>query len=129
MPNDNYKIGENKATTQQGFRSKENVGKTIRQLALYCKKYLPAICLAVVLAILGVVMNILGPGKLSEVIDVITDGMNTEFNMNAIISIMIFLTVIYCAGFLFSLLQGIIMATITQKTSNSLHTDISVKIN
>lgn len=138
MSNDNYKIGEHKHTTQQNFGPKGNVasgekaknfGKTIHQLASYCKKYMPAICLAVILAILGAVMNIIGPGKLSEVTDLITDGMLSEFNMDAIMNIMVLLITIYCAGFIFSLLQGIIMATITQRTSKSLRTDISTKIN
>lgn len=138
MSNDNYKIGEHKNATQHSFGPKgnigngekaENFGKTIGQLVSYCKKYIPAICLAVILAILGAVMNIIGPGKLSKVTDLITDGMFSGFDMNAIINIMALLAVIYCAGFLFSLLQGIIMATITQKTSKSLRTDISTKIN
>lgn len=142
MAKNEYQIGDmkQKASVSQGIGPRGghsmgggekagNFGKAIGELASYCKKYIPAIIIAIVLAIAGSILNIIGPGKLSDITDLITEGLFTGIDIDAVISIVLLLVILYALGFLFSVLQGIIMATVTQRVSRTLRTDISEKIN
>ena len=142
MAKNEYQVGDMKqnATVSRGFgpgggrgmgggEKANNFGKAIRELASYCKRYIPAIIAAIVLAIAGSILNIVGPGKLSDITDLITEGLFTGIDIDAVLSIVLLLVVLYALGFLFSIFQGIIMATVTQRVSKTLRTDISGKIN
>lgn len=112
-----------------GGEKADDFGKAIGKLAAYCRKYIPLICIAVILAVAGAVFNIIGPGKLADITDLITDGLITGIDIDAVVSIAVLLVILYVFGFLASTAQGIIMATVTQKISRFLRTDISQKIN
>lgn len=112
-----------------GGEKADNFGKAMGQLVSYCKKQVSAVCVAGILAAAGSILNIIGPGRLSDITDLITEGLMTEIDIEAVVSIAFGLAVLYGMGFLFSLLQGVIMATVTQKVSKALRTDISEKIN
>ena len=53
----------------------------------------------------------------------------TGIDKEAVFKIALILAIMYGAGAILNLLQGIIMADVTQKTSRSLRSDISKKIN
>lgn len=146
MPRNEYNIGDHKNVAEKGpgigpgggpgpgaigggGEKAEHFGQAIQQLAAYCKGYLPAICTAVLLAAVGAILNIIGPGKLSEITDLITEGLLTSIDVSAVVKIAVLLAVLYGLGFLFNLVQGMIMATVTQKVSKSLRQEISSKIN
>ena len=103
--------------------------KTIKQLISYCKIYLPIIIIALILAMAGAIFNIIGPEMLSEITDLITEGMMTSIDLDAVVNIASILAFLYGLGFLFNYIQGFIMATVTQRVSKNLRTDISKKIN
>lgn len=102
---------------------------SLRKLAAYCRQYLPAIAAAMVLAAAGSVLNLIGPGRVADMTDLITQGMMTGIDVGAATEIAAGLVCLYAAGWLFSVIQGIVMATVTQRVSKSLRTDISQKIN
>lgn len=102
---------------------------SLRKLAAYCRRYLPAIAAAMVLAAAGSVLNLIGPGRVADMTDLITQGMMTGIDVGATTEIAAELVCLYAAGWLFSVIQGIVMATVTQRVSKSLRTDISQKIN
>ena len=102
---------------------------TMRQLISYCRIYLPAIIIALILAMAGSVFNIIGPDILSDITDLITEGMMTSIDLDAVVSIASLLAFLYGLGFLFNYVQGFIMATVTQRVSKNLRTDLSTKIN
>jgi len=112
-----------------GGEKAKDFKKAIGQLFAYCKKYVSFIIIAVVLAAIGTVLNLIGPDKLSDMVALITDGLKTGIDVDGVISIAVVLAVLYGCGYLFSMLQGVIMATVTQKVSKSLRTEISGKIN
>lgn len=85
--------------------------------------------MASILAILGATITVISKDKLSEITDIITEGLSTEIDIKKIMHIGIMLAVLYLLSFIFSYLQGFIMATVTQKISKSLRSDISNKIN
>lgn len=102
---------------------------SLRKLAAYCRRYLPAIAAAMVLAAAGSVLNLIGPGRVADMTDLITQGMMTGIDVGATTEIAAELVCLYAAGWLFSVIQGVVMATVTQRVSKSLRTDISQKIN
>lgn len=106
----------------------KNFKKPWGKLIVYCKPYLPAIIFALVLAVVGTIFTIIGPNKLSEITDLIMDGMSGEIDITAIGKIGLFLAILYGLSFIFNYIQAFIMATITQRVSKRLRTDISNKI-
>jgi ATP-binding cassette, subfamily B, multidrug efflux pump len=102
---------------------------TMRQLISYCRVYLPAIIIALILAMAGAVFNIIGPDLLSEITDTITEGMMTSIDLDAVVNVASLLAFLYGLGFLFNYVQGFIMATVTQRVSKNLRSDLSTKIN
>ncbi|MCI6018231.1 MAG: ABC transporter ATP-binding protein/permease [Clostridiales bacterium] len=99
------------------------------KLLVYCKKYWPLMILAIIASSLGTVFTLIGPDKLSEMTDLITEGIMTGIDMDAIAKIGFTLIAFYAASACLSLFQGLVMAQVTQKTTNRLRHDISVKIN
>lgn len=120
-----------------GMMSNEKIEKgTWKKLINYCEKYLVFIIMAIICAIGGTVLTLVGPDKLSEITDAITVGIipstdNPEglIDMDKIIKIAVLLVVLYVVGAILSAVQGFIMATVTQKVSKKLRNDISEKIN
>lgn len=110
---------------------REKVTKgTWGKLFKYCNKYLAAIIIAVICAMGGTVLTLAGPDKLSEMTDIITEGIfKPSIDMDRILKIVFILIGFYVTGAIFSSVQGWIMATITQTLSKRLRNDISVKIN
>ena len=83
-----------------------------------------------ILQALPAVFNIIGPSKLSEITDLITAGMGGgAIDLGAITGVGLTLVALYLMGYAFNYIQGFIMATMTQKVSKGLRTDISKKIN
>ncbi|PGY27841.1 ABC transporter [Bacillus cereus] len=106
----------------------KNFKKPWGKLISYCKPYLPAIIFALVLAAAGTIFTIIGPDKLSEITDLITEGIGGEIDITAIGKIALFLAILYGLSFIFNYIQSFIMATITQRVSKRLRTDIADKI-
>ncbi|MGE7953989.1 ABC transporter ATP-binding protein [Lysinibacillus xylanilyticus] len=106
----------------------KNFKKPWGKLIAYCKPYLPAIIFALVLAVVGTIFTIIGPNKLSEITDLIMEGMAGEIDLTAIGKIGLFLAILYGLSFIFNYIQAFMMATITQRVSKRLRTDISNKI-
>jgi ATP-binding cassette subfamily B multidrug efflux pump len=102
--------------------------KAYRNLFQYIGRYLWIILAAAVLSVAGAILNLIGPSKLSEVTNLITEGMNSSVDLTAVAKISSLLAVLYVIGFALNLSQGWIMAGVTQKISRNMRTDISTKI-
>lgn len=109
-------------------KSKEQPN-TWSKLLRYGRKYIPVVLIAIISAAIGTVLTLLGPDKLSEITDLITEGIVTGIDMEAVTSIGLFLVFIYLLSSVLSLAQGLIMSVVTQKVSKSLRTDLSRKMN
>ncbi|MGM9946293.1 MAG: ABC transporter ATP-binding protein [Lysinibacillus sp.] len=106
-----------------------NFKKTMKQLVTYCKVYVPYILFALVLAFVGAAFNVYGPDKLSEMTDIIQEGLMTTIDLDAIKTVGLILAALYGLGLLFNYVQGFIMATVTQRITKKMRTDLSEKIN
>lgn len=113
---------------QKGEKARDFGGTWIKLLR-YSKPYLPAVVLALLLACVGAILNLVGPEKLSEITDMISVGLGGTMNLDGILRLALVLVVLYVVGYVANLVQGMVMATVTQKISKSLRTDISKKIN
>lgn len=103
--------------------------KAVKDLFNYIKRYMPAIIIAIVFSTAGTILNVIGPDKMKKITNLITEGVMTGIDKGAVFKIALTLAIMYGAGAILNLLQGIIMADVTQKTSKSLRSDISKKIN
>ncbi|MEA5003337.1 MAG: ABC transporter ATP-binding protein [Christensenella sp.] len=107
----------------------KNAKKTWKQLFSYSKKHMAGFIIAIITAVAGTVLALIGPDKLSEITNMITAGLSSTIDIAGIAKTGIFLAAIYVLSAAFSTIQGWIMATITQKISKSLRSDIEKKIN
>ncbi|WP_124066206.1 ABC transporter ATP-binding protein [Clostridium sp. E02] len=111
---------------------------TIAMLLIYCKKYLRGMLIAIVAAVGATALQIIGPEKLKDLTNLIIKGLPAMvegktvigwIDMAAVSKIAWILIILYGGSFLLSYLQSLIMATITQKVSKQMRTDILQKVN
>ncbi len=103
-----------------------------KKLFRYCRRYLAIIIIAILCASVGTVLTLIGPDKLSEMTDTITNGIMPGaqgIDMDRVLEIGLVLIVFYALSYLFSAVQGFAMATVTQRVSREMRSDISTKIN
>ncbi len=118
MPRNNHKIEKPK-----------NMKNALIKLVSYCKKQMGVIVFALVIAVIGAVLTILGPDQISKITDYMYDGITGKIDMEGIAKVGIFLLAIYLISALCSFLQNFIMATVTQIISKRLRGEIDRKIN
>lgn len=141
MRKNEYTIGQHKTNTQSagphgghgprmgpGEKPKE-FKKTMQQLLQYTNAYLPIIILALILAFAGAIFNVIGPDKLRDITDIIQKGLMTDIDIEAVQEIGMTITILYGLALIFNYAQGFIMATITQRITKKMRTEISGKIN
>jgi ATP-binding cassette subfamily B protein len=105
------------------------VAGTWKKLLGYCGKYMKWIVVALVCAVCGTILTLMGPDKLSEMTDCITEGLMTGIDMDKVCKIGITLVIMYAAGYVMTATQGWTMATVTQRVTKQMRSDISRKIN
>lgn len=101
------------------------LGKT----AAYVKGGVGVIAFALVLASLGAILTIIGPDKIGQITDLMSEGLATGIDLAAIAKVGVALIVIYGLSALFTFVQHYIMATVTLKMSYRMRGELSKKIN
>ena len=114
-----------RSTTEQQTDFKKTWGKLLN----YFKQYWWIIIIALLASAMGSILTLIGPDKLSELTDIISKGLMTEIDMSEIQRIGWTLIILYGLSAILSLSQGFIMATVTQRISKNLRSDLSQKIN
>jgi len=112
-----------------GPKEKYAFSATWGKLIRYCKTYWLPILVALLAAVGGTVFTILGPDRISELTDVIMDGMLGSIDLAAVTAIAITLVIYYGTSSVLVYVQSFIMATITQRITKGMRRDISTKIN
>ena len=103
--------------------------KAMAQLLRFLKPFLDPVVVALAFAVAGTVLNLLGPNYVEDLTDLIEAGFLAPIDMAAVTRVCILLVALYGCGLLFSYIQGLIMASVTQKNAKALRTAISQKIN
>lgn len=86
MDHEEYKVGQQGPARQKGPAARRaNVGEkakdtieTWRKLLKYCRKYFAVFVIAVLCVSVGTVLTLVGPDKLSDMTDCITDGIKPD---------------------------------------------------
>jgi len=116
----------------------KNFKETLGKLIVYCKQYMPVVALALALAGIGTIFQIIGPDRLGAMTNEIMRGLPSllegvpiigAIDLGVVSRIAFLLVGLYIASLLLNVLQGYMMATITQKISQKMRTGISQKIN
>ena len=117
----------------------KNFRRAILQLFRFLKPLFVMIAVALLFAIAGTVLNLTGPNFLGDLTAVIQNAFAYRpdlgdyavqpIDMAEVFRLSILLVCIYGAGLICSYIQGLLMATVTQKNARSLRTAISEKIN
>lgn len=103
---------------------------SMKKLLIYSKKQWALMLIAILLGAISVVFQILGPIKIKDITNIITNGvMAGEVDVEGVIKIVLFLLTIYLIGLLLGYLQNYLSTVVTQKIAKRLRSDISKKIN
>ncbi|MCC8123215.1 MAG: ABC transporter ATP-binding protein/permease [Oscillospiraceae bacterium] len=98
------------------------------RLISYCRGYMPVVILLLALAVVSVIITLMGPGYISQITNLITQGLNGGMDIDAIWKIAVFIGVLYIIGALFSYGQSFGMATLSQRIAQKMRRDISHKL-
>lgn len=108
---------------------KKNLFASLGKAFGYMKKKVPLIVFAMILAVCGAILTIIGPGQIGEMTNLMEAGLTGSIDMQAIGRVGIFLAVIYIGSALFTFTQHFIMATVTLDTSKRMRGDLIEKVN
>lgn len=95
-----------------GEKAKDE-GKALKKLVAYCRPYIPAVLIALLLGAVSAVFSVIGPEQISEVTDLITEGLMGTVALAEIVHICVFLAVLYGLSWLFGYVRSFILATVT----------------
>jgi len=109
-------------TQSQEHPLRDNIFKALNQ-------YKWPLIAAILFATIGSITQIVGPNRLSEITDLITQGLSGSINLTRISQIGLSLVILYGIGSILSYFQGFIIATVTQRFSKQMRRQISEKIN
>ena len=115
--------------TRAPLTGEKGTGAALGKTAGYVKGGVAVTALALVLAALGAVLTIIGPDKIGEITNILSEGLITGIDLAAIAKVGITLIVIYGLSALFTFVQHYIMATVTLKMSYRMRGELSQKIN
>ena len=104
---------------------KESWGKMIR----YARPQMPAIVIAMLCALAGTAISLIGPGQIQKITDLITAGVTGGIDLDTVTSTAVFLLTLYGVSWVMNFTQHFIMATVSQNISKRLRTDITDKTN
>ena len=111
-----------------GEQSKD-LKKAFGDFFRYIGRYKAPLMAAVLLSLAGAVLTLIGPGWLGEVTNLIQEGLSGAMDLPAVVRIAAMLAVLYGLAFVVNYVQGFLMATVTQRITQSMRRGISQKIN
>ena len=100
-----------------------------RRLFDYMDRYRPGFVIALAVACVGTVLTLAGPNIISDVTDLIKEGLGGPMDLDGIVSLCLMLVALYAVSAALTFVQQYIMTTISQRTASSFRRDISRKIN
>ncbi len=110
-------------------QEKGDIRTALPRMTGYLRASMGIIVFALVLAALSAIMTIIGPNKIGDMATIMSDGLMTGIDLNAIAKVGIFLAVIYGLSALFGFAQHYIMSVVTLKMSYKMRGELSEKIN
>lgn len=113
----------------------KSMKKAFSQLVNYLKPFRTVLIFVLIFAVISTSANIAGPKLIGDMTTIIQEDVERfvetgvfSISLESIFFIMYVLIVIYIISFIFNLLQGILIARVTQKVSKQLRTDLFNKL-
>lgn len=103
--------------------------KALKRALRYADGYLIPIVIALIFSITSSVITVIGPDKMSEMMDVITQGVMVGIDLNKIDKIGKTLVILYLTAAVMGYAQSFIVATISQRYTQRLRREIAEKMN
>ena len=100
-----------------------------RRLFQYMDRYRAPFIAALVIACVGTVLTLAGPNLISDITDLIQEGLYGPMDLDGVVSICLILVALYALSAVLTFVQQYIMTTISQRTASNFRRDISTKIN
>lgn len=136
MAKDPYELGSvNFKTSLGGMRTRaaekpKDFKGTFKQLLQYGSICRGLILVSLICAVAGAMFSLLGPGSLSQITDLIHEGMETgSFDMQAIQDTGLYLLACYLLSFVLTYGQSFAMVSASQTIGRRMRSDISQKVN
>ena len=107
----------------------DDFGLAWKRLFQYMDRYRAPFIAALVIACVGTVLTLAGPNLISEITDLIEEGLTGVMDLEGIVSICLLLVCLYSVSAVLTFVQQYIMTTISQRTASNFRRDISRKIN
>ena len=116
----------------------QDFGKVMGELMHYCRRWIPAVIIALILGAAGTICQIVGPDRLKDMTNEIAKGLPAlvdgkpvagAIDMDAVARIGWTLVILYVGYALLNYVQSWMMATVTQRIAQQLRESISDKIN
>ncbi len=111
------------------FKKAKNFSESIKKLLKYNKPFYTFIIIALILSMGASILSIIGPDYIKDMTNVIAEGIKSVINIERIEQLGIILIIFYGLSFIFNYIQGLIMASVTNKFSKKMRGEISIKIN
>ncbi len=102
---------------------------SVKKLLIYARKYWPVMIAAIICAIIGTILTLLGPDRISDLTAEISAGLTSSIDMDAIQTICFTLVGIYAVSAVLTFIEGWLMADVSSFITRALRDDISHKIN
>ncbi len=114
---------------QPPAKSKRGIAGILRELFTYSSKLKLPTAIALLFAVAGAILTIVGPNLLSQITDLISDALDAEIDLAAISRIGVQLLIVYGLSAVFTYVEHFIMSTVTLGLSRDMRQDLSRKIN
>lgn len=114
-------------STSPKKKKAEDFSGTWKNILRYIKRYRYVFVIAVVLSAVSSVLALLGPYCISEMTDLIQDGIEDEMDIDKVRDLGLILLSIYLASGAVSFIQNYMMATVSQRSAQMFRRDIAAK--
>lgn len=114
---------------REKLSTKETV-KSLKQISLSMKKYLPFLIIAIICILAYVIISVISPNVLSDLTNTITAGStNQNIDMDKLAHYGIILVILYVSSAVLNFISSFIMTSVSQRYTQSLRKQITEKIN
>ena len=110
-------------------KSKRGIRGVLTELFSYSSKLKLPVAVALLFAVIGAILTIIGPNLLSQITNLISNSLAGEIDLAAIGRVSVRLLILYGLSAVFTYVEHYIMATVTLDLSRNLRRDLSRKIN
>ena len=110
-------------------KSKRGIRGVLTELFSYSSKLKRPVAVALLFAVIGAILTIIGPNLLSQITNLISNSLAGEIDLAAIGRVGVRLLILYGLSAVFTYVEHYIMATATLDLARNLRRDLSRKIN